>query len=51
MQAMRTDEEWFNQGKEDGWFRRPKRPPENDPEAASLYDLGYAEGVIQRPPI
>jgi hypothetical protein len=44
-----TDEDWFNLGREDGWFRRPKQPPQ-DPQAASLYDLGYSEGVIEHPP-
>lgn len=44
-----TDEDWFNLGKEDGWFRRPKQPPQ-EPQAASLYDLGYSEGVIEHPP-
>ncbi|MBF2045909.1 MAG: hypothetical protein EDM05_017840 [Leptolyngbya sp. IPPAS B-1204] len=45
-----TQEDWFNVGKEDAWFKRPKHPPEQDPQAASLYDLGYSEGVIERPP-
>jgi hypothetical protein len=43
-------EDWFSLGKEDAWFGRPKRPPEHDPQAASLYDLGYSEGEINRPP-
>ncbi len=41
-------EDWFSQGKEDAWFGRSKCPPEQDPEAASLYDLGYSEGTIER---
>ncbi len=43
-------EDWFSRGKEDAWSGRSKRAPEQDPEAASLYDLGYSEGVIERPP-
>lgn len=43
-------EDWFNLGKEDAWFGRPKRSPAQDPQSASLYDLGYSEGVIERPP-
>jgi hypothetical protein len=45
-----TEEDWFSQGKADAWAGLPKQPPEHDPEAASLYDLGYDEGVIQRSP-
>lgn len=44
-----TDTDWFDKGKEDAWFGRPKQPPEQDPQAASLYDLGYSEGEIERP--
>lgn len=44
-------EDWFSQGKTDAWAKRPKQPPEHDPQAASLYDLGYSEGEIQRSPI
>ncbi len=43
-------EDWFSRGKEDAWSGRPKCPPEQDPEAASLYDLGYSEGVVEHPP-
>ena len=39
-------EDWFDRGKEDAWLGRPKQPPE-DPQAASLYDLGYGEGMTQ----
>jgi hypothetical protein len=44
-----TQEDWFNLGKEDAWSGRSKCPPEQDPQAASLYDLGYSEGAIERP--
>jgi hypothetical protein len=44
-----TQEDWFNLGKEDAWCGRPKCSPEQDPQAASLYDLGYSEGVIEKP--
>jgi hypothetical protein len=43
-------EDWFSRGKEDAWSGRSKSSPEQDPEAASLYDLGYREGLIARPP-
>jgi hypothetical protein len=45
-----TDEDWFNQGKADAWAGKPKQPPEHDPQAASMYDLGYNEGEIERSP-
>ncbi len=45
------EEDWFSKGKEDAWAKRPKCSPEHDPQAASLYDLGYSEGEIQRSPI
>lgn len=45
-----TDEDWFNLGKTDAWLGRSKHPPEQDPQAASFYDLGYSEGVIGHPP-
>lgn len=48
--ASLTDDEWFAQGKADAWLGRPKQAPEHDPQAASLYDLGYDEGIIQRSP-
>ncbi|NJO77601.1 MAG: hypothetical protein HC827_03165 [Cyanobacteria bacterium RM1_2_2] len=44
-----TPEDWFNRGKEDAWSGHPKQAP-CDPQAASLYDLGYSEGKIQRSP-
>jgi hypothetical protein len=43
-----NDEDWFNIGKEDAWRGRPKQAPEHDPQAASMYDLGYNEGEITR---
>ncbi|RMF21696.1 MAG: hypothetical protein D6756_11925 [Cyanobacteria bacterium J083] len=46
-----TDEDWFNQGKADAWANKPKSPPEEDPKAASMYELGYCEGKIERPTI
>ena len=46
-----TDEEWFNLGKADAWAGKPKLPPEVDAQAASMYDLGYSEGEIKRPPL
>lgn len=45
-----TPEDWFNRGKEDAWLGHSKQTP-CDPQAASLYDLGYSEGKIQRPPL
>ncbi len=42
--------DWFDRGKQDAWAGKAKQPPE-DPQAASLYDLGYSEGNIQRSPI
>ncbi len=46
-----TDEDWIDQGKADAWAGKPKQPPEHDPQAASMYDLGYCEGEIERSPI
>jgi hypothetical protein len=45
-----SNEDWFNQGKEDAWSGRSKQPPIDDPVAASLYDLGYSEGTYRKPP-
>lgn len=45
-----SDEDWFNLGKADAWAAKPKSPPEQSAQAASLYDLGYSEGAIERPP-
>ena len=42
-----AEEDWFNRGKEDALSGQSKQPPEEDPEQASLYDLGYSEGSIQ----
>ena len=47
-QVDRMTDGWFDRGKEDAWSGRSKCPPEHDPQAASLYDLGYGEGMIQR---
>jgi hypothetical protein len=46
----KTDEDWFNLGKSDAWEGKPKTPPEEDARAASMYELGYSEGEIKRPP-
>lgn len=45
-----TDEDWFNLGKSDAWAGRSKISPEQDSQAASMYDLGYSEGKNQRSP-
>lgn len=45
-----TDEDWLNLGKSDAWAGKPKSAPENDVLAASMYDLGYSEGSIERSP-
>ncbi len=42
-----TDEDWFNLGKADAWEGKPKSPPAQDAQAASMYDLGYCEAGIQ----
>jgi hypothetical protein len=44
-----AQEDWFSRGKEDAMLGYSKQPPD-DPEQASLYDLGYGEGSIQQPP-
>jgi GUN4-like len=36
-----TDEDWFNLGKSDAWAGKPKMSPEQDSQAASMYDLGW----------
>jgi hypothetical protein len=46
-----TVEDGFTQGKADAWAGRSKRPPEEDVETASLYDLGFSEGAIRRSPL
>lgn len=46
-----SDEDWMSLGKADAWEGKPKRPPQEDSQAASMYELGYAEGVTQRPPL
>jgi hypothetical protein len=59
MQAMTTEfatefadeinqEDWFSLGKADAWAGQPKRSPQQDPLADSLYDLGYSEGLSHR---
>ncbi len=45
-----SNEEWFNYGKAHAWAKRPKLLPEQDSIAATMYDLGYSEGLIQTPP-
>lgn len=49
--ALMTDEDWINQGKADAWAKKPKQGPEHDSQAASMYDLGYCEGGIERSPV
>ena len=49
--ALMTDEDWINLGKADAWAQKTKQTPEHDPQAASMYDLGYCEGGIERSPI
>ena len=44
-----SDRDWLNRGKADAWEGKPKQTP-HDPQAASMYDLGYCEGEIERPP-
>ncbi|MBE9007913.1 hypothetical protein IQ259_23330 [Fortiea sp. LEGE XX443] len=46
-----TDEDWFSLGKSDAWSGKPKVSPEQDAQAASMYDLGYSEGEITHSPI
>jgi hypothetical protein len=45
-----TDDDWFSQGLNDAWSRRPKRAHVEDPCSASQYDLGYSEGLIRHQP-
>lgn len=49
--SLMTDEDWIDRGKADAWAGKPKQIPEHDPQAASMYDLGYCEGEIERSPI
>lgn len=49
--SLMTDEDWINRGKADAWARKSKQIPEHDPQAASMYDLGYCEGEIERSPV
>lgn len=46
-----SEEDWFNLGKIDAWAKRPKQPPEEDSQAARIYELGYSEGQIESRPI
>ena len=46
-----TDSDWIDKGKSDAWAGKAKQPPEHDPQAASMYDLGYCEGEIERSPV
>lgn len=48
---LMTDENWIDKGKADAWAEKPKQIPEHDPQAASMYDLGYCEGEIERSPV
>ncbi len=48
--ALMTDQDWIDRGKSDAWAGKQRQPPEHDPQAASMYDLGYCEGEIERPP-
>ncbi len=40
-----NQEDWLSLGKADAWAGQPKRSPQQDPLADSLYDLGYSEGL------
>ena len=46
-----TDRDWIDRGKSDAWAKKPRQPPEHDPQAASMYDLGYCEAEIERSPV
>ncbi len=46
-----TDRDWIDRGKADAWAGKVKQAPEHDPQAASMYDLGYCEGEIEKPPV
>ena len=46
-----ADRDWIDRGKADAWAGKAKQPPEHDPQAASMYDLGYCEGEIEKPPV
>ncbi|BAB78342.1 hypothetical protein ACN23B_28265 (plasmid) [Anabaena sp. FACHB-709] len=48
--SVMADEDWFSLGKSDAWAGKPKVPPEQNAQAASMYDLGYAEGEITHSP-
>ncbi len=49
--ALMSDQDWIDRGKADVWAGKTKQSPEHDPQAASMYDLGYCEGVIERSPV
>lgn len=46
-----SDRDWIDKGKADAWANKVRQPPEHDPQAASMYDLGYCEGEIERSPV
>ena len=47
--ASMSDRDWIDKGKGDAWAGKSRQPPD-DPRAASMYELGYCEGEIERPP-
>lgn len=47
---LRDSSDWFNQGKADAWEGKPKQPPQHNCEMASLYELGYSEGLVEPKP-
>lgn len=49
--SLMSDRDWIDKGKADAWAGKPKQSPEHDPQAASMYDLGYCEGEIERSPV
>lgn len=49
--SQMSDRDWIDRGKADAWAGKAKCPPEHDPQAASMYDLGYCEGEIERSPV
>lgn len=49
--SFMSDRDWIDKGKADAWAGIPKSAPEHDPQAASMYDLGYCEGEIERSPV
>ena len=49
--SFMSDQDWIDRGKADAWDKKAKQTPEHDPQAASMYDLGYCEGEIERSPV